>query len=424
MWKPPSSFDEQDRLEDLRRLDLLLTTPEEPLDHITRELAKIFGVPGAFISFIDGDTQHYKSEVGLPPEFAESRREPRDISLCSYVVGTNEPLYVQDLAADPRFSDSPGVTKFGLRFYAGAPLRGDRGYAVGSLCIVDHSPRHITPREQQLLIQVAEGVMAQVRLQIASKHLLERSLKIERDLQQAVAVQRFLLPEANLEGGGWQIRHTYHPVEHLGGDLVDVYQRLDGGFFVLIADVTGHGTTAALTAAMTKAAFLGAAATMESPGAVLNEMNRKLLGVAPPSQFVTAQVVKLTPETGVVSVASAGHTYPLQIYKTDVEVIDTTNGPPLLVLEHIEYEDVPQDIGAGESILLYTDGVIEASDASRQLLGVHGLRNVLKAVDWSSPGPLDDVMKAISNYAHGSLADDIALVSIHNDSCAGSADIS
>ena len=178
MWKLPIPADEEDRLEALRRLDILLTTPEKPLDDVTKQLARIFEVPGAFISFIDEDTQYYKSAVGLPPQFAESRTEPRDISICSYVVGTNEPLFVEDLSADPRFRDNPGVIQFGIRFYAGAPLRGDGGHALGSLCIVDQRPRQITLREQQMLGVLAEGVMAQVRLQVASRQLLQRSLKI------------------------------------------------------------------------------------------------------------------------------------------------------------------------------------------------------------------------------------------------------
>ena len=205
MWKPPIPTDEEDRLKELRRLDILLTTPEEPLDNVTKRLAQIFDVPGAFISFIDEDTQYYKSEVGLPPEFAKSRTEPREMSLCSYVVGTNEPLVVEDLTADSRFRDILAVSQFGLRFYAGAPLRGEGGHSVGSLCIVDTRPRTISRRERQMLDLLAEGVMAHVRLQVASRRLAERSLALDRDLQQAMSVQRFLLPDPCVEGGGWRI---------------------------------------------------------------------------------------------------------------------------------------------------------------------------------------------------------------------------
>jgi serine phosphatase RsbU (regulator of sigma subunit) len=411
MWEPPIPADEADRLEDLRRLDILLTTPEEPLDNVTRRLAEIFDVPGAFISFIDEDTQYYKSEVGLPAQFAETRKEPRDISLCSYVVGTNEPLIVEDLTVDSRFRDSPGVLQFGIHFYAGAPLRGDSGLAIGSLCIVDHRPRTIGPREQAMLQLIAEGVMAQVRLQTASRQLLDRSLEIERDLHQAMDVQRFLLPEQCLEGGGWRIEHVYRPVEHLGGDFLDVQQRRDGSWAVLIADVSGHGTTAALTAALTKTAFVRAGAG--SPAAVLSEMNRELSRVAPPGQLVTAQAVVLDTRVGRVTIASAGHPHPMLVRGGAVELIATENGPPLLVLDEVEYHDtVLEDLHVGDSVILYTDGAIEAGISAQEHLGVEGLRSLVGSLRAEHRLSLDGLLAELLRHAEGAFDDDVALLTI------------
>jgi serine phosphatase RsbU (regulator of sigma subunit) len=413
MWKPHIPADEEDRLKELRELGILLTTPEEPLDNVTKQLAEIFGVPGAFISFIDEDTQYYKSEVGLPAEFAETRMEPRDISLCSHVVGTNESLVVEDLAADPRFQESPAVHRFGLRFYAGAPLRGEGGYGVGSLCIVDSRPRTISLREQQMLDLLAEGVMAHVRLQVASRRLVERSLEIDRDLQQAMSVQRFLLPAAHVEGEGWRIEHVYRPMEHLGGDFLDVHRRQDGGWAVLIADVSGHGTTAALTTAMTKAAFVRAADAARSPGPVLQAMNRELARVAPPSQMITAQAVFLDPRSGRATVASAGHPYPILARGSETVTLDLEQGPPLLVDEATEYRDVVLDeIDAGNSIVLYTDGAIETGESPQRHLGIEGLRAKVHSLRGGGTVPLQELVAALLEHAEGSLTDDVALMSI------------
>ncbi|MHC5016600.1 MAG: GAF domain-containing protein, partial [Planctomycetota bacterium] len=101
---------------------------------------------------------------------------------------------------DDRFRDNPIVLSSGARFYAGAPLRSDEGRAIGTLCLVDVEPRTIGPQERDLLRLVAEGVMAQVKLQIASRQLLKRTQQMEQDLQQAVQMQRFLLPPERLEG--------------------------------------------------------------------------------------------------------------------------------------------------------------------------------------------------------------------------------
>ena len=235
-------------------------------------------------------------------------------------------------------------------------------------------------------------------------------------MQQAVNVQRFLLPEPSVEGGGWHIEHLYRPVEHLGGDLLDVQRRLDGSWVVLIADVTGHGTTAALTAAMTKTAFVSTIGAARSPGQVLTEMNRKLLQVAPPGQFVTAQVIILNPHTGQAMIASAGHPFPMLARSTGAELIETNNGLPLTIQEQAKYHDIVlKDVSVGESILLYTDGAIEAVDGQRRQLGVEGLRAMVGSLGNAARPSLNDLLNAVLEHAQGRPADDIALLWIRRD---------
>ncbi|MHC4103113.1 MAG: GAF domain-containing protein, partial [Planctomycetota bacterium] len=168
MIKPPIPVNDEQRVGDLQRLDMLLTEPEEAFDELINELARIFDVPGVMMSFTDRDTQYFKAAVGLAPEQAATRTEPRELSVCSYVIGENQMLVVDDLLSDDRFRDNPIVLSSGARFYAGAPLRSDEGRAIGTLCLVDVEPRTIGPQERDLLRLVAEGVMAQVKLQIAS----------------------------------------------------------------------------------------------------------------------------------------------------------------------------------------------------------------------------------------------------------------
>jgi len=121
MEKTPTSIAEAQRVADLRQLDILLTTPEEAFDAITQELARIFKVTGAYITFIDEDTQYYKSAVGLPAKFATTRTVPREMSICTHVVNRNEAMVVEDLLADERFRENPVVLESGARFYAGTP---------------------------------------------------------------------------------------------------------------------------------------------------------------------------------------------------------------------------------------------------------------------------------------------------------------
>lgn len=409
--------DEDQRLAELRQLDMMLTTPEDVFDAITRELARIFEVPGAFITFIGEDTQYYKSAVGLPAEMVETRTEPREISVCNHVVGKNETLVVEDLLADERFVDNPVVLDSGARFYAGTPLRSDNGRALGSLCIVDVQPRRMGPREKDLLRLVAEVVMAQVKLQIASRRLLERTMEVENDLQQAMQVQRFLLPSATVDGEGWEISHLYQPVSHLGGDFVDVHQQPDGRCMVLVADVTGHGASAALTAAMVKTAFLRAAQSVDQPARVLSAVHRDLTGIVRPGQFMSALAAVFDPGQREVAFASAGHPFPLLISPSCAEPVLHENELLLLVRPGMHYDhETTVMLPAGNRFLIYTDGVTEARDRVGKMLGVAGLSELVrKSAGLTGRDFLNALIKRLLHFSDNALRDDVALLCVESN---------
>lgn len=421
MLAPPIPTDDDQRAADLRKLEILLTEPEAELDRVTQELAHIFDVPGAFVSFIDEDTQYYKAAYGgLPEQYAATRTEPREGSLCSFVVGQNDELIVEDLLADVRFRDSPAVTELGARFYAGTPLRADSGRAVGSLCIVDFKPRTISLRERELLRLVAEGAMAMVKLQVASHQLLRRNQQIERDLRQAVQVQQFLLPPQQIEKEGWRIEHLYRPVAHLGGDFIDVIERPDGRWALLVADVSGHGTSAALTTSITKTAFRRAALWVESPAQLLAGMNREVVEIVPPGQFITATVALFAPIAMQLEFSSAGHPYPLKIGvdARSVQFVRQETGFPLGVEPKAGYHhQTTETLSPGERILLYTDGADEAQGSDGTKIGADAFADLAAtAARHANADPtvpfLHGLFAGLQAYAAGRLHDDVALLCV------------
>lgn len=416
MVHPPIPIDEDQRLEDLRRLDMLLTEPDEAFDQLIHELARIFDVHGVMMSFMDRDTQYFKSAVGLPPEQAATRIEPREMSVCAHVIGENRMLVVDDLMADDRFRNNLFVRASGARFYAGAPLRSDEGRAIGVLCIVDLQPRSMNDRERELLKLIAEGVMAQIKLRAASRQLLDHTRQIERDLEQAVQMQRFLLPPRRLEGDGWRISHVYRPYEHLAGDFLAVHPGAYERRMILVADVSGHGTTAALTTAMTKTAFHRAAATADTPRQLLSTINRELAGMVPPGQFMTGLAALFEPERRRVTLASAGHPHPLLIRNGDVEVVAHANEMLLLVERDVDYDEQTMiRLAPGERLLIYTDGAIEAVNPAGDRLDVAGLCGVVEEVARREPLDfLDELMATLAHRTGGRFADDVALLCIES----------
>ncbi len=163
MHVPAKPADESTRLDTLRALNILDTSPEERFDRLTRLAKRLFGVPIALVSLVDADRQWFKSCVGL----SESET-PRDISFCGHAILGDDILMIPDTLGDERFRDNPLVTNDpNIRFYAGCPLRVPNGSKLGTLCLLDVEPRSLSAEDRDLLrdlARMAEQELAAVQL--------------------------------------------------------------------------------------------------------------------------------------------------------------------------------------------------------------------------------------------------------------------
>lgn len=148
----PVPHNEAARLDELHRLQVLDTPADEATDRIVRLAAAVFHAPTAFISLVDADRQWFKARRGL-----DLSSTPREIAFCAYAIMADELMIVPDTVEDPRFRRNPLVTGgMRVRFYAGAPLVTSRGFAIGTLCVLDRIPHPpLTAPEKQLLTDLA-----------------------------------------------------------------------------------------------------------------------------------------------------------------------------------------------------------------------------------------------------------------------------
>lgn len=151
------------RLETLRSLDILDTSPEERFDRLTRLGKRLFDVPIALVSLLDSDRQWFKSRQGL-----DVCQTSRDLSFCGHAIHHDDIFMVEDTMRDERFHDNPLVTENPkIRFYAGFPLGISNGSKLGTFCVIDQEPRTMTPEDQELLqdlARMAEQELSAVRL--------------------------------------------------------------------------------------------------------------------------------------------------------------------------------------------------------------------------------------------------------------------
>lgn len=155
MQAAPIPPNETERLEALDSYQLLDTGEAGAYEAFTKLAAQITGAPMAAISLVDEHRQWLKSRRGI-----DLRETPREVSFCSHVVASGEPLVVTDAAEDPRFRKNPLVTgEPHVRFYAGVPLTTPRGYTVGTLCVMDSAVRKITQTQLSTLRLLADALM-------------------------------------------------------------------------------------------------------------------------------------------------------------------------------------------------------------------------------------------------------------------------
>lgn len=158
-------LDEARRMKAVRRYDILDTPPDGAYDRITALASRLFATPIAIISVVDHDRIWFKSHHGLDIEQID--REP---GLCASAILQNGPWIINDAPTDPRALANPLVASdFGLKFYAGVPLRTRDGFNLGTLCVLDFEPRDFSAEDTHTLEDLAAVVMDDLELRLESR---------------------------------------------------------------------------------------------------------------------------------------------------------------------------------------------------------------------------------------------------------------
>jgi C4-dicarboxylate-specific signal transduction histidine kinase len=171
----------ESRCQLLSAYGILDTPPEKTYDDLVGFLATYCAVPIALVSLVDDDRQWFKARFGL-----DAPETPRGISFCTHAIQSDDLFIVEDTVRDPRFHDNPLVTgepKVG--FYAGAPLVGEDGFRLGTVCLIDHQPRQLS-KDQLRLLKVVAGHVSSL-LEVRRSHILLQAAADEAARREAQA---------------------------------------------------------------------------------------------------------------------------------------------------------------------------------------------------------------------------------------------
>jgi len=169
MIAAPIPANEQKRLQELYNLELLDTSYEEEFDEIVRIASKMCNAPMSVVTLLDSQRQWFKAKVGM-----EQDETGRDVSFCGHAIMGDGVMEIPNALDDERFYDNPLVTGApSIRFYAGMPLVTQRGYKIGTLCVIDTVPRNLDEDQVESLQTLAKQVMRIIELRVKVRELNE-----------------------------------------------------------------------------------------------------------------------------------------------------------------------------------------------------------------------------------------------------------
>jgi sigma-B regulation protein RsbU (phosphoserine phosphatase) len=320
--------------------------------------------------------------------------------MVGYVAGTGQMRYAPDVRKDPYYIGCEESTLSEVAI----PLHVE-GKLIG-VFTASHPELDAFPAEQLRLLQALCSYVA-VAVHNARRFQQERSEReqMSREANEARKIQEALLPRSSPYIPGFAVTGLSTPAGAVGGDWYDFIPFDDGRWGLVLADVSGKGTAAALLMSATRG-ILRSLATACCPSEVLTKLNELLVNDFPSGRFVTMVYAILDPATRTLKFSSAGHLRPLLIENSHAQFLDTERGLPLGIGPG-GYSEAQVQLAPGSRLLFYSDGITEATNLEDDEYGAERLEKHFQRTDASAESILEDVR----TFANGAgLHDDATVI--------------
>ena len=305
----------------------------------------------------------------------------------------------------PDLSDPAYEHLRGMRSLLAIPQY-DGGIAQNMVIQLWQKPNAIDPKRVPEIVWAANLFGRATSNLVLSQKLSAAYQELDRELKVVADIQRSLLP-LNLPSTDKLEWATHYQTSHnAGGDYYDFFELPDGRLGMLLADVSGHGTPAAVLMAVLHALAHQLPGSVE-PASVLGYLNRELAQrYTANGMFATAFYCIFDPATGQLHYSSAGHNPPrlrVSFAGEDgpVLALDRAQGLPLGVLEDTAYEEASVTLEKGDAVVFYTDGITEAFNIRQEQFGVDRLDKIIQRCHPSAAAFLGDILKQVSLFADG-----------------------
>jgi sigma-B regulation protein RsbU (phosphoserine phosphatase) len=320
--------------------------------------------------------------------------------MVGHVASTGQLRYAPDVRKDPYYIRCGHATLSEVAI----PLR--VGQRVVGVFTASHPELDGFPLQQLRILQAFCDHVS-VAVHNAQRLQAERAERValDRDAAEARSIQQALLPKSSPFVPGFVISGRSVPARNVGGDWYDFIPFADGRWGLVLADVSGKGTAAALLMSATRGMLRSLAEACCTPGEVLTQLNQLLVNDFPAGKFVTFVYAVLDQVSRSVIFAFAGHLRPLLIDEKGEHFLDVERGLPL-GLACGDYSEMEITLSKGSRLIFYSDGITEAVDSQEEEYGLSRLVEHAMQPDASPLTMLDDVR----SFANGSGVNDDATV--------------
>jgi sigma-B regulation protein RsbU (phosphoserine phosphatase) len=378
---------------------------DQLIDKIVNDIAQSFGCVEASI-YLHEEERREMVMAGVHGCTLHSKGHRLKVGkegMVGYVAATGRTRYAPDVRKDEYYISCENATlsEVVIPLHVGQQLIG--------VFTASHPDLDAFPRQQLRILEALCDHIA-VAVHNARRFQSERAERelMSREAQEARTIQQALLPKSSPYIPGFAVSGLSIPARAVGGDWYDFIPFPDGRWGLVLADVSGKGTAAALLMSATRGMLRSLAEACCGPAETLTKLNRLLVDDFPAGKFVTLIYAVLDPVARTVTFANAGHLHPLLIHSTGSRFVNTERGLPL-GLSCGDYSECTLSLPEGSRFVFYSDGISEAVNPDGEEYGLarlatHALNSAASALSIA-----DDVQ----TYANGEpLLDDASVVFI------------
>jgi phosphoserine phosphatase RsbU/P len=400
-----------DLMDDLLRLQKAshrissLLDLDQLIDRIVNEIARSFGLLETSVYLYEPDREELvlASVHGCTVYTKGHCLKLGKEGLVGYAAATRRMRYAPDVRKDPYYIACEQSTLSEVAI----PLQVE-DQLVGIFTASHPELNAFQPKQLKVLQTLCTHIAIAVQNARLYQQVRHEREEMTRDALEARTIQQALLPRSSPYIPGFAISGLCVPAGAIGGDWYDFIPIQDGRWGLVLADVSGKGTAAALLMAATRGVLRTLAEASCTPSAVLRKVNQLLVEDLPPARFVTMVYAILDPAKCTLTIASAGHLQPLLIHGKEAKFLHTEAGMPL-GLGLGEYSHAEIQLAPGSRVVFYSDGITEAANPDDEEYGQLRLKQHLLQPGTSGESLLADVRLFVDGFG---LHDDATVITV------------